>query len=202
MSRIDIRSIRREQILKATEQLVAEHGWERATFAEICKAADVSNRVLTYHFEDKEDILLSLLERTAQQLRGAFFQRLPTDLPAQDLIALIAPAGMGFVESHAQLYRLALHFLNQATYRPDIAERLRPLFLDSRTRITNLIQHGVARGDLSVSDPEKAAAVIQASLFGMVLAYAALGISVPADEIATMLRSYLTATKPQSSPRR
>lgn len=61
--------MRREQILDAMEPLVARQGWEHTTFAEICRAAGISNRVLTYHFKDKDDLLFTVFARAVYHSR-------------------------------------------------------------------------------------------------------------------------------------
>src|SRR5437773_5603432 len=67
MARLDIRTIRRDQILDAAEQLVLKHRLAEVTFARLCEEADVSNGVLTYHFKNKTDIEQALWERVNER---------------------------------------------------------------------------------------------------------------------------------------
>jgi TetR/AcrR family transcriptional regulator, transcriptional repressor of bet genes len=191
MPRSDIRGIRREQILQATEMLVAERGWQHATFAEICKAAGVSNRVLTYHFRDKDDILLALLEYTVTRLRGAVVAAIPTERTAAETLTAAVSTAIRLHESNKHILRLGLYFFGQAPLRPEIAERLRVLFLGSTARIAEILDRGIARGDVAAVDSEAAALAIQMTLLGAVMLQTALGLAVPEKQLVTLLRAFL-----------
>ncbi|ADO73817.1 Transcriptional regulator, TetR family [Stigmatella aurantiaca DW4/3-1] len=48
---------------------MSERGYERASVAEIAKAAGLSPGLVHYHFHDKQEILLTLVEQLAQGVR-------------------------------------------------------------------------------------------------------------------------------------
>ena len=202
MARVDVRAIRREQILDAVEGLVAQRSWARTTFADICRAAGVSNGVLTYHFKDKDDILLALFARRADRWRD----RLPPPPPAEQsldewIAAVGHEAGRG-ADIEPELYLLLLHYLSHATHEPELAVRLRALFAASRRRVAAVIAQAGTRGHIQHRDPETAASVIQSLILGVVLSRVALGTDTPADRLATdvaaMVRCYLA--DPQTAP--
>src|SRR5258708_23947514 len=76
MGRVDVHAIRREQILASAERLLARNGWAGTTFADICKEAGISSGVLTYHFKDKDEILLAGLEKVSRTSQDRFFSLL------------------------------------------------------------------------------------------------------------------------------
>jgi AcrR family transcriptional regulator len=59
--RIDIGSIRRQQIIDAVRRIIAREGLAAVTIARIAEEADVSRGVVTYHFEHKNEILHDVL---------------------------------------------------------------------------------------------------------------------------------------------
>src|SRR3954447_23673972 len=61
--RIDIASIRREQIVEAAVAVIAEQGLQNLSLSEIEKRAGMSRGQLTYYFPSKEDILLAVFDR-------------------------------------------------------------------------------------------------------------------------------------------
>lgn len=198
MSRIDVRTIRRDQILDAAERLVAHRGLARTTFADICRDAGISNGVLTYHFRDKDDLLLALYEWAAERWRA---RREPTLLSLEQpfeerLVALVHEATQRG-EEERQLSLLLLHYLSQATDHPEIAARLRSLFDGVHARIAAAFIEDQARGDISVRDPVAAADVVRSVLLGLILGRASLGIDLPEEEVVAMLRCYLTGSAPR-----
>src|SRR5437773_11417054 len=60
--RIDIASIRREQIVEAAVAVIARQGLQNLSLSEIEKQAGMSRGQLTYYFPAKEDILLAVFD--------------------------------------------------------------------------------------------------------------------------------------------
>src|SRR5947207_12585397 len=67
-ARIDIGSIRREQIVEAAVAVIAEQGLQNLSLSEIEKKAGMSRGQLTYYFPAKEDILLAVFDRHLQRI--------------------------------------------------------------------------------------------------------------------------------------
>src|SRR5256885_9126065 len=65
-ARIDIGSIRREQIVEAAVSVITERGLQNLSLSEIEKKAGMSRGQLTYYFPAKEDILLAVFDRLVQ----------------------------------------------------------------------------------------------------------------------------------------
>jgi TetR/AcrR family transcriptional regulator, transcriptional repressor of bet genes len=60
---------RRQQIVQGLLRVMAERGYERASIAEIAKAAGLSPGLVHYHFTEKQEILLTLVEQLAHRVR-------------------------------------------------------------------------------------------------------------------------------------
>lgn len=203
MARVDVRSIRRDQILEAAEHLVARRGWAHTSFAEICREAGVSNGVLTYHFKDKEDLLLALYERTAFAWKEHFNCEAACDsgpvLAADPFLALVSQAAKA-VEEDPRVFLLLLHYLSEAPDHPEVSERIQAMFAEMRGKMTPVIAavqeaRGIA-GDTAVT-----AGVLQSAMAGFLILRSALGLKVPPEEMARMMNLYLTAP-PASCPGR
>src|SRR6516165_5100511 len=67
-SRIDIGSIRREQIIEAAVAIIAEQGLQNLSLSEIEQRAGMSRGQLTYYFPTKEDILLAVFDRLLEMM--------------------------------------------------------------------------------------------------------------------------------------
>ena len=61
--RVSIGSIRREQIVDAAVDVIAEQGIQKLSLSEIEKKVGMSRGQLTYYFATKEDILLAVFDR-------------------------------------------------------------------------------------------------------------------------------------------
>jgi TetR/AcrR family transcriptional repressor of bet genes len=67
---------RRQQIVEGLLRVMAERGYERASIAEISKAAGLSAGLVHYHFTEKQEILLTLVEQLAGRVRERVKTRL------------------------------------------------------------------------------------------------------------------------------
>jgi len=59
-----IEEARRAQIIQCAADVIAESGYARATMAEIAKRARIAKSVISYHFDDKNDLIQEVI-RTA-----------------------------------------------------------------------------------------------------------------------------------------
>lgn len=200
MSRVDVRAIRRNQILDAAEQIVAEQGWTQTTFADLCRQADVSNGVLTYHFRGKDEILFALFQRMVGKYRARYIPDLEGAEPLEERIAR-ALREVVFQHSDQPCNRLSsllmVHMLSEAAHRPAIAEQLRAEFAKTRARLANQVQAEVERGAVRALEPDTTAALIQAFVVGLTLARVALGPEPFTGDLCAaasqMLHRYLTS---------
>jgi AcrR family transcriptional regulator len=194
---LDIRGIRRDQILDAAERLVLKRGWADSTLARLCEEADVTNGVLTYHFQDKDDIEQTLWERVNERWLQRLEERFASAVSVQDIIDAYAYEALAGDDKSLKVYYLLLiHHMARAIHDPGVGARLKA----KRERFRKMLVSHLRRVGLA-PPPEvgTAAAVIQAVLLGAVLSRAALGIPVSsnfADEIAQLLNRYLTARRP------
>ncbi|XXF80068.1 TetR/AcrR family transcriptional regulator [Myxococcaceae bacterium GXIMD 01537] len=67
---------RRQQIVDGLLRVMAERGYERASIQEIARAAGLSPGLVHYHFEDKQEILLTLVEQLSSRGRARVQARL------------------------------------------------------------------------------------------------------------------------------
>jgi TetR/AcrR family transcriptional repressor of bet genes len=61
---------RRQQIVEGLLRVMAERGYERASISEIARAAGLSQGLVHYHFTEKQEILLTLVEQLAGHVRA------------------------------------------------------------------------------------------------------------------------------------
>ncbi len=195
MGRVDVHAIRREQILAAAERLLASNGWDGTTFADICKEAGISNGVLTYHFKDKDEILLAVLENVSPTSNDRFFSLLQEQTSWLDKLDLIVRSNLSSTEEEREMSMLNLHLLSLAAQRPEIAQRLRQTYASSMQRAQVEIEQAIEQSQVRRRDPAAVAAVIQMLVIGMSFGSLMLDLTVPTeqliDEVLTLLRCYL-----------
>jgi TetR/AcrR family transcriptional regulator, transcriptional repressor of bet genes len=86
----EINKFRRESLIQATLQVVAEHGIENATVARICEAAGASRGLANHYFSGKEELLLLAFEKLLEDLKEATGKAAKLQAtPAGKLLAIV-----------------------------------------------------------------------------------------------------------------
>jgi AcrR family transcriptional regulator len=186
--RVDVGSIRREQIVEAAVAVIAEQGLQSLSLSEIEKRAGMSRGQLTYYFPAKEDILLAVFDRlllmmhqrvqavhgTADLCRsgGSAWERLEHFLRW----VLLQPPSVP--EFHALQYT----FLSQIGHREDFRQRLAQLYEEWRAHMAGDFAKDLGPGgEQPVGDgggprpvsPRTVASFVQALLHGLAMQRAA-----------------------------
>jgi TetR/AcrR family transcriptional regulator len=138
----------RDRILFAAAKLFADKGFAAASVREIVEAAGVTKPTLYYHFKDKADLYLRIMERAMAEYLGVLDKssRIPGD-PVQGLYT--------FILSSAKLLRTnvdMVRFVHSAFYGPkDDAPRfdLRPVHERLFGGLGALLQAVADQGGLS-----------------------------------------------------
>lgn len=175
-SRIDIASIRRDQIIEAAVAVIAEQGLQNLSLSEIEKKAGMSRGQLTYYFPTKEAILLAVFDRLLQLMcqRGhpegkpcsadAWWEKMQQFLPR----ILNEPA------VHPEFHSLQYTFLSQINHREDFRQRLATLYEDIRQRMAEGVTAELAQKPAKRTvSPRALSTLVQAILHGLVMQAAA-----------------------------
>src|SRR5216684_1503265 len=170
-ARIDIGSIRREQIVEAAVAVITEQGLQNLSLSEIEKKAGMSRGQLTYYFPTKEDILLAVFDRMLQLT----YQRIGTPDEAERgdasgwhwtkhlLEKIVGELGDPPVNPHFGV--LQYTFLSQIGHREDFRRRLATLYEEWRSQMAQGLAIDLARHPDTRRIPARAlASVVQALL--------------------------------------
>jgi AcrR family transcriptional regulator len=179
-SRIDIASIRKEQIVEAAVAVIAEQGLHNLSLSEIENKAGMKRGQLTYYFKHKEDILLAVFDRVLQLM----YQRLGAP-PGTNKGASGVSSGWAIIcylmetlltkpPLSPEFHCLQYTFLSQIGYREDFRQRLATLYDEWRTNMAEGIAADLARppGGRKVA-PKALASLVQAMLHGLAVQAAA-----------------------------
>ncbi len=179
-ARIDIGSIRREQVIDAAVAIIAEQGIQNLSLSEIEKKAGMSRGQLTYYFPSKEDILVAAFDRLIAMLKdradagadgSCSFKEMPHGwdrvVAFLTWFVLNPPA---VPEFHALQYT----FLSQISHREDFRDRLANLYEEWRRRMAEdfAADNGHGNGKKTGS-PRTLATLVQAILHGLAMQRAA-----------------------------
>jgi AcrR family transcriptional regulator len=157
----------REKILETAMRLFSTQGFGSTSLAQVAKEAKVSKALIFWHFENKEKLFQSVLQRTFEP----YFINVVDALEGLDEIGQIhrlIDLFYDFVQDHTQSIRFVLSLILREEKQPDDpVARIAELGRIFRSLLSDTIesgrQKGVFRADLS---PPVEASLIISSLYG------------------------------------
>src|SRR3954469_17622767 len=169
-----VETTRRQEIEDAASSLFHEHGYSGTSVRDIARAVDIQGASLYAHVASKQEVLWSIVERTASRFEAAADAVETADPeslvfgPGVHLIALVR-AHVGVVTDDIERASVFVHEWRSLDKgrRDDIARR-RDAY-EARFRTT--IDHGVSTGSFEAVDPTVTAAFILTALNGLVTWY-------------------------------
>lgn len=130
-----IENARRAQIIDAAVEVVAEFGYTGASFVEIARHARITKSIISYHFEDKNDLLDQLVRRIYDEIWAFVEPRLKEQTTAAGRIRTYIESEFAYIEGHrSQLLALGNVLLNHR----DAKGRLR-LKEEAQTTVVGLL---------------------------------------------------------------
>ena len=126
------RARRREQILDATEALMADHGIQSVTMARIAEAVGLTPGALYRHFRSRGEIVAAIVQRDLEELAA---------VEARDLGRYLAAEARRYL-TDADYARVRRELVYLASLDPDFAARALAYERDLVTRVG--AEHAVA----------------------------------------------------------
>lgn len=156
----------REVILAAAERLFVERGYRGISMREIADEVGVTKAALYYHFRDKEQLFVALLDSVVDELAALVEQCRTAHRSHRAQVEAIIRQIMLLPPQRRAGLRLASQELGNldATTRQQFVERYHAQFIG---RITAILAEGVASGEFRPVDPSVGAWV----LLGMMYPY-------------------------------
>ena len=96
----------RARILAAATRLIAEHGLESLSFAEIAAAARISRPLIYFHFKDRDELFHEAVARANQMLYERFVEAVAAHQTGLEQIVALGRAYQAFFEEHPREFAL------------------------------------------------------------------------------------------------
>ncbi len=180
----------RIQITSTAKRLLVDQGYHGLAMREIAEAVGVSKAALYYHFQDKEQLLLAILESYLDDIEALIddIQTLAPD--SQSCIRLLVARILEQPAEQRAIIRLASQEMPQLSEaaRRDFDRLYHRKFL---RKIEAIIEKGVQRGDLRPVDPNVATWTLLGMMYPYFYPAHAAELPAPADVAEQLVSIYL-----------
>jgi AcrR family transcriptional regulator len=149
-AKVRLEDTRRSQILTAAMVIFARKGFDRATIADIAKAAGLAEGSIYNYFRSKDELLAHIPRQLAQPVLTQLLDRLPAPATAEEMEAFLMQLGTAFVDrvrTHARLFKIFFSAL------PHLSPAGRLTYLQlvqthAASRLERILRDGVRAGYL------------------------------------------------------
>lgn len=160
----------REKILETATRLFSSQGYGATSLAQVAKDANVSKALIFWHFENKEKLFRSALQRSLEPYFINVVDALEGIDEFQQLLKLV-DLYYDFVHDHIESIRLVLSLLlREEKHTEDPVARISALFPLYLNLLADILesarQKGLVRADI---EPRREASFIMATLNGTLL---------------------------------
>jgi AcrR family transcriptional regulator len=170
------------QILKTAAGMLAQKGYHQTTVEEIARALGVAKGTIYYHFKNKEELYLAIIQEGVCLLEEQMVLNISGAKTAPEKIKKIIGGMLAFIENESDLVFLFIKELCGTDIQRDV---LAKMLSGSLGLIRGIIDEGTADGSFSEVNPE----ITASSLYGMIavtaLHYLSYAKSIPHNEVKT-----------------
>jgi TetR/AcrR family transcriptional regulator, transcriptional repressor of bet genes len=168
MGRLEVKESRRTQLIEATIDSLARHGFAEFTLSQVAKAARLSQGIVNFYFRSKEALLIETLKYMAAEYERFWTAALRKagPRPADKLAAIIA-ADFDPVMASRKKVTVWYAFWGEARWRPEYLKICQSLSESYFAETRALCQEIVAAGGYNDIDPDWVARGLNAMIDGL-----------------------------------
>ncbi|MFH5800095.1 TetR/AcrR family transcriptional regulator [Haladaptatus sp. CMAA 1911] len=168
-----------EAVMDATHRALCEHGYANLTMQRISDELGKSKSLLHYHYDGKEELLVSFLEH----LLDEFDRTVSTEghENGEETLRFTVGTLLPDADCHADFDTAMLEMGMQAPYNDDFRDQFRTNDARLKDLFSHIVADGVERGEFEEIDPDRAAEHLLILLDGARGRSVVLGTDAPND---------------------
>lgn len=186
----------RAAIMQATYRALCKHGYANLTTQAIADEFDKTKAVLHYHYDTKEDLLVSFFDYLLDQfLEDIEIETI--DDPKEQLLALVDALLFGkddvSSEDHWEYHTALLEVRAQAPHNGIYRAQLTRNYRSLHQIMTSIIQNGIDQGVFREVNPEHTATLLLATINGARMDHITLDIDTIPDDVRDSVSEEIVA---------
>lgn len=160
MPKVGMNPLRRQQLINATLESVAQYGLQNTTIITISRIAGLSSGIISHYFGGKQELVEATVKHLLDQLKSALLERISQPhLSATERLEMIIEANFTRLQRSAPATKTWLSFWAQSMHQPGLA---RLQHINSKRLYSNLLFsfRQLLTDDLAITAAKQTAAMI------------------------------------------
>lgn len=167
-ARAGLRALRRSEIIAAARTIVAQESLAALTISALEDRLDFTRGVITYHFRNKDEIVLAVLESAIEEIDIAAREGVSAQMTVTEKVSAVVGAIVrGFLEKH-EATQILVGYWGRVRTDPKLAQLNSLLFARYRRDSAELLRMGHAIGEFRETNFDALAAVMVGVVIGIV----------------------------------
>jgi AcrR family transcriptional regulator len=182
---------RRQQIIDAALQTIAEQGYTQASFAEIARSLGITKGLIAYHFDGKHDLITSTIQTLLSRQSAYVKARVAAHHDAAGRMQAYIAASFDYIAQHRAHVAALVDLWGSFTSPLEKVAFSQTAYEPCRAHLRAIMRAGFEQGAFVECDPTVMAAVIQAGIDGVMLQWVfdptAVDLAAASHELQTMV---------------
>lgn len=183
--------IRRQMIIGAARDVIAERGLHATTVRDIAGAARVAVGTVTYHFSGIAEVLAGVLEAEMAEYSAPVMVRAAVEPTGRAGLRALTDGLLATGDRAVQHWRLWLDFWTLAAHQPHYSDWQSRVYRDLHALVAELLERGRDDGTLAVRDASQQAVEYIAMMDGLVVQGYLPGSRLDPGQARAMLTAYV-----------
>jgi AcrR family transcriptional regulator len=167
VARLNIRKIRKDEIIEVATRLVARKGWQNTTLADIASEANISLGVITYHFSSKDEIIRGVMENYVGENLTELSQAMEAYEDPVEKMRNLVRLVLQETKRDKEIYYVHFDYWAKISWNEEIREMNAQFYDFARDWTADCVRSGIEAGVFKQVDPREAATLINALLIGI-----------------------------------
>lgn len=169
MSKADVASERKEQIVKATVECITKFGYHNFSMQDVAKAAGVSKGIIHYYFLNKDDLMMSVLDKVAVDIEKSMVRCMESAKDAASKLDVFVDVTFEIVRNTKEYYQVNMDFWTQINQKEEIRKVIANHYSKFRDTCAKILKEGIDTKKFKAINPNEYASVIIGLLDGLSL---------------------------------
>lgn len=191
MGRPSNRAQRRAEIVDGLQAVMALHGYEAASVAEVARAAGLTTGLVHYHFKSKQKILLALVERLGEGVEKRLTTRLTKAEGPRAKLEAVLDVHLARGQGDPAALACWVAIGSEAIRQPEVREAYSAVLRRRLELLSTLLREALAEADQPTRDARAGAAGLSAAIEGYFQLAAAAPDLVPRGSAARSAKRML-----------
>ncbi len=171
MSKAEIAAERKDQIVRATVDCIAKYGYHNFSMQDVAKHAGVSKGIIHYYFLNKDELMMSVLQRVSRDIEQVLASDMDAIQSASKKLEVFIRVCCDVIRSTKEYYQVSMDFWTQINQKDQVREVISSHYAKFRQTCASVLEEGIKANEFRVVDTKEYASYVIAVIDGLSLQF-------------------------------